>query len=112
METEVDEPEPDHMDEDEYERIRGPTHSDAGSDDEEYQEALTPSPEPSPSPPSPSFHPATFIQPPRTVRTGVRMGTGIDPVTYAELEKVPGRISGVKVEDALLLLGFHHHVVH
>jgi len=107
MDTEV---ESENID-DAYGLARGPVHSDAGSDDDEYQEAVTPSPEPSPSPPLPSYGSVGYPSAPRT-RRGLATGLGIDAVTYAELEKVPGRISGVKVEDALLLLGFHHHIVH
>jgi hypothetical protein len=76
--------------------------SDAGTDDEEYQEAVTPSPEPSPLP-----HPSS-----RPHQIDVRGGINISPIDYDRLEKIPGRLSGVKVEDALLLLGFHHHIVH
>lgn len=76
--------------------------SDAGTDDEEYQEAVTPSPEPSPLP-----HPTS-----RPHQIDVRGGINISPIDYDRLQKIPGRLSGVKVEDALLLLGFHHHIVH
>jgi hypothetical protein len=76
--------------------------SDAGTDDEEYQEAVTPSPEPSPLP-----HPTS-----RPHQLDVRGGINISPIDYDRLQKIPGRLSGVKVEDALLLLGFHHHIVH
>lgn len=82
--------------------------SDAGTDDEEYQEAVTPSPEPSPLP-----HPSTTLLPTsRPHQIDVRGGINISPIDYDRLEKIPGRLSGVKVEDALLLLGFHHHIVH
>lgn len=82
--------------------------SDAGSDDEEYQEAVTPSPEPSPLP-----RPRTTVMPtPRPHQIDVRSGINLSPIDYDRLEKIPGRLSGVKVEDALLLLGFHHHIVH
>lgn len=82
--------------------------SDAGSDDEEYQEAVTPSPEPSPLP-----RPRTTAMPtPRPHQIDVRSGINLSSIDYDRLEKIPGRLSGVKVEDALLLLGFHHHIVH
>lgn len=82
--------------------------SDAATDDEEYQEAVTPSPEPSPVP-----HPPTTVLPtPRPHQIDVRGGINISPIDYDRLEKIPGRLSGVTVEDALLLLGFHHHIVH
>ncbi|KAA1467765.1 homeobox-domain-containing protein [Dentipellis sp. KUC8613] len=109
MDTEVDEADPEPMDEDNYENVRRSGHSDAGSD-EEYQEAVTPSPEPSPSPPPPSLNSASFTAVSRSHRP--RMGMDVvEPVSYPDIEKVPERMSGVKVEDALLLLGFHHHIV-
>jgi hypothetical protein len=81
--------------------------SDAGTDDEEYQEALTPSPEPSLLP-----HPTTTLLPTsRPHQMDVRSGINISPIDYDRLEKIPGRLSGVRVEDALLLLSFHHHIV-
>ncbi|ETW86848.1 hypothetical protein HETIRDRAFT_58809 [Heterobasidion irregulare TC 32-1] len=115
METEMDENDrisvP--MEDDAYERLdHTHVHSDIGSDDE-YQEAVTPPLGSSPSPsPKPSFVPAPFIAPPVPHHVAVGAGMDIDPVKYAELQKIPGRISGVKVEDALLLLSFHHHIVH
>lgn len=69
------------------------SHSDVGSE-EEYQEAVTPSPDASPPP-----------------HREVKLDVG--PLPYAELEKETTKFrTGVKVEDALLLLSFHHHVVH
>jgi hypothetical protein len=82
--------------------------SDAGTDDEEYQEAVTPSPEPSPLP----HPPTTVLSTSRPHQIDVRSGININPIDYDRLEKIPGRLSGVRVEDALLLLGFHHHIVH
>lgn len=81
--------------------------SDAGTDDEEYQEALTPSPEPSPLP----HPPTTLLSTSRPHQMDVRGGINISPIDYDRLEKIPGRLSGVRVEDALLLLSFHHHIV-
>jgi hypothetical protein len=81
--------------------------SDAGTDDEEYQEALTPSPEPSPLP----HPPTTLLRTSRPHQMDVRGGINISPIEYDRLEKIPGRLSGVRVEDALLLLSFHHHIV-
>lgn len=78
-------------------------HSDLGSEDE-YQEAVTPSPEQSPSPP-PTSAPSRIPM--------SRLGFTINPATYAELEKTTAiQFSGIKVEDALLLLSFHQHIVH
>ncbi|KAI0931386.1 hypothetical protein AcW2_000288 [Taiwanofungus camphoratus] len=68
-------------------RVKVEAHSDAGSE-EECEEAVTPSPGSSPGP------------------GGLRC---------AALEKVGAGArfqTGVRVEDALLLLSFHHHVVH
>jgi len=79
-------------------------YSDAGSDDE-YQEAVTPSPEPSLSPPPSATR----------VRVGGLSASGmaIDRASYAEYEKATAtRFSGIKIEDALLLLSFHQHIVH
>jgi hypothetical protein len=96
-----------HMDVDEH---YDDVHSDAGSEDE-HQEAVTPSPNASPSPPA-TFD-VTSARPhhdSRRPRDGV--GMVVDPVSYAQLEKVTtSNCTGVKVEDALLLLSFHKHVV-
>jgi hypothetical protein len=83
-------------------------HMDMGEDydmasDEELQEAVTPSPETSPSP-SP-ITPAPLGHQPRA-----SMGVSIKPTTYEDMEKA--RYSGIKVDDALLLLSFHQHGVH
>jgi hypothetical protein len=75
--------------------------SDMGSEDD-YEEAVTPSPESSPSPPP--FTPAPVSR--RSQSVSVSMS--IDPASYADVEK----FSGVRVEDALLLLSFHQHGVH
>lgn len=78
-----------------------PAASDIGSD-EDYNEILTPSPDDSPSP-----SPAAAAD---TVTTTIP----IDNSTfYAQPEKsLATQYSGIKVEDALLLLSFHQHVVH
>ncbi|KAI6112436.1 hypothetical protein EDD16DRAFT_1521440 [Pisolithus croceorrhizus] len=101
--------------------------------EEECQEAVTPSSGVSQSPP-PAKRPRPHIPVHREVESiGVdSMGVGlIEPGAFQELEKavrssnvggasdytlVPGMNtvtgSGVKIEDALLLLSFHQHVVH
>lgn len=63
------------------------------SDDEEYHwEAVTPSPSPPPHE--------------HVLKKSIAMT--IDPMLYAEMEKETAKYStGVRVEDALLLLGFH-----
>lgn len=65
------------------------------SDDEEYRwEAVTPSPSP----------------PPHLKASKHSLNLMIDPILYAEMEKETAKYStGVRVEDALLLLGFHRH---
>jgi hypothetical protein len=82
------------FDRDGYERRpRFPIHS--SDDDEEAQEAVTPSPSPSPAP-SPSH--VRYFNP--------------DSADLAGLDqKTTARFSGIRVEDALLLLGFHRHSV-
>ncbi|KAL4070500.1 hypothetical protein J3A83DRAFT_4094497 [Scleroderma citrinum] len=101
--------------------------------EEEFQEAVTPSSGASISPP-----PAKRPRPHIPVHRGVgsmaveSMGVGlIEPGAFQELEKAVGMSNvgattdyaldpgvntvtgtGVKIEDALLLLSFHHHVVH
>lgn len=85
-----------------------PVTSDIGSDDD-YQEALTPSPDNSPSP-VPGANAATTLP---TVGSMHDYSLFPDSAYYAELEKVSAtQYSGIKIEDALLLLSFHHHVVH
>ncbi|KAI0783406.1 hypothetical protein C8Q75DRAFT_810990 [Abortiporus biennis] len=86
------------------------SHSDMGSDEDD-QEAVTPSP----SPPPPAFAPAVS-QPKRSPSDSQTPNeyslAAVDPLTYAEMEKATAKYqTGVKVEDALLLLSFHHHVV-
>lgn len=84
------------------------THSDVGSEDE-YQEAVTPPPEQVHTPPVTSVPPSSSSS-----RISISQLTlSMDPASYAELEKVSAtHYSGVKIEDALLLLSFHHHVTH
>ncbi|KAF8079049.1 homeodomain transcription factor [Lyophyllum atratum] len=82
-------------------------NSDIGSEDE-FQEAVTPPPELVP-PLVPATTPASTSS-----RIAIsELTLAIDPVLYAELEKVSAtQYSGIKIEDALLLLSFHHHIVH
>ncbi|KAF8203993.1 homeodomain transcription factor [Pholiota molesta] len=79
---------------------------DNGSEDE-YQEAVTPSPETSPSPP-----PTTAVDsPPNNLYNG-RLDR-LDLQYAVQLDKISEKqFSGIRVEDALLLLSFHHHIVH
>jgi hypothetical protein len=95
----------DNMDVDEYDDV----HSDAGSEDE-HQEAVTPSPNASPSPPV-TFDAASVRPHHESRRPRDSVGMVVDPVPYAQLEKVTtSNFTGVKVEDALLLLSFHKHI--
>ncbi|KAJ3482946.1 hypothetical protein NLI96_g6625 [Meripilus lineatus] len=80
------------------------SHSDMGSDEDD-QEAVTPSPSPPPS----AFVPDDVA--PKRAHVPARSPPDF-PLTYAEMEKATAKFqTGVKVEDALLLLSFHHHVV-
>lgn len=82
--------------------------SDVGSEDE-YQEAVTPPPEPVPMI---SATPALAASSSSRISM-TNLTLSIDPASYAELEKVTTRrYSGVRIEDALLLLSFYHHIVH
>ncbi|KAF9225341.1 hypothetical protein BS17DRAFT_765919 [Gyrodon lividus] len=96
--------------------------------EDEYQEAITPSSDISSSPP-PAKQPKSHLPVHHGMET---MGIGlIEPSAFQELEKAVGMsrvsgpsdyalrsgmntvtYSGVKIEDALLLLSFHQHVVH
>jgi len=87
----------DSMDLDDYDMHNA--HSDNGSEDD-YQEAVTPSPEHSPSPPPASVHTRNDYPP-------------LEALYPVQVDKVSARhYSGAKIEDALLLLSFHNHVVH
>ncbi|KAG6842401.1 hypothetical protein C0991_007531 [Blastosporella zonata] len=82
--------------------------SDMGSEDE-FQEAVTPPPEPT------STLPAAAASTPSSSssRMAISELTLADPASYAELEKASAsQYSGIKIEDALLLLGFHQHIMH
>ncbi|KAK7686667.1 hypothetical protein QCA50_010267 [Cerrena zonata] len=99
------------------------SHSDMGSE-EDYQEAVTPPSEASPLPPfaraarthraerkreivHKHHHPHHPPAPPTRDLT-----LSVDTITYAEMEKATAKFqTGVRVEDALLLLSFHHNVV-
>lgn len=101
--------------------------------EEEFQEAVTPSSGVSLSPP-PAKRPRPHLSAHRRMgnMTVESMGVGlIEPGAFQELEKAVGMSTvgatsddaldsgmnavtgtGVKIEDALLLLSFHQHVVH
>lgn len=77
-------------------------HSDIGSEDE-FQEAVT-SPEHSPPPSLSVSNP----------RSGLSRSEHFqDLLCHAEIDKAwVEQYSGIKVEDALLLLSFHRYIVH
>lgn len=99
--------------------------------EEDFQEAVTPGMSPSP-PPQKRIRAHVPHPMPRVGNIGVEsMGVGlIEPAAFQELEMAVGMsagpseyvnadtgmhtttFSGVKIEDALLLLSFHQHVVH
>lgn len=89
------------QDYDEDSHMAGP-HSDAGSDDE-YQEAVTPSPPPSPMPQK--------SEAPRNHRLDLSSLSAL-ALDYAEGEKAAMKFSsGIKFEDALLLVSFSQQYV-
>lgn len=91
-------PSTDHMD------VEDNSPSDAGSE-EDLQEAVTPSPDGSPAPAPPKLS-GQGHHPPNRSRDMMNM-----VVDYSPIPKMPDlHCSGVKVEDALLLLSFHKHV--
>ena len=99
-------PSSEDQDYDEDSHMAGP-HSDAGSDDE-YQEAVTPSPPPSPIPPKAKVE--TRVDPPRHPLHLTSLSALVD---YAEGEKAAMQFSsGIKFEDALLLVSFSQQFVH
>lgn len=78
--------------------------SDIGSDDE-YEEAVTPNSESSHSPPPPLSR-----SPTSQMNLSNLTLAALESATLAEMDKFSSK-SGIKVEDALLLLTFHHQVV-
>jgi hypothetical protein len=85
-----------------YKHVPRP-HSDIASDDDEYQEEAS-SPEP------PSFTSPSAAMPPHYIRMGHHR---IVEPTCTNLDKTTApRFSDIKLDDALLLLSFHRHIVH
>ncbi|KAG5718697.1 Zinc finger homeobox protein 3 [Termitomyces sp. T112] len=99
---------PSSMDLDNDDDMNG-AHSDIGSEDE-FQEAVTPPPEPVSDPTAA----ATSTPPSSSSRMAIsELTLAIDSASYAELEKATAtQYSGIKIEDALLLLSFHQHIMH
>lgn len=95
-----------HMDMEVDEYDMHPGHSDPGSE-EDYQEAVTPPPERTSEPPVSSA--------PHPRYTSSRIDS-LDHLRYrSEVDKLSThqhQFSGVRMEDALLLLSFHQHIVH
>ncbi|KAF9531867.1 homeobox domain-containing protein [Crepidotus variabilis] len=91
----------DSMDMDDFDTH--PAHS-ADNSEDEYQEAVTPPPEPSPSPPPVFSH---------TSRSHGKLDLLLNHIPpRLEIEKPSvERFPGIKMEDALLLLSFHRHIV-
>jgi hypothetical protein len=78
-------------------------HSDIGSEDE-FEEVVTPSPERSPSPSPSVTNPRNGLSPSENFQ---------HLLCHAEIDKAwVQQYSGIKVEDAVLLLSFHRHIVH
>ena len=97
------------------------SHSDMGSE-EDYQEAVTPPSESSPLPPFARAVPSHPVERKREIvhehphhppaSSPRELALTVDAITYAEMEKATAKFqTGVRVEDALLLLSFHHNVV-
>lgn len=79
--------------------------------EEDFQEAVTPSPASSPYPAFPiaAQHPQKPAHAPQVRKDSAH---ALGALSYAEMEKASAQLNtGVKVEDALLLLSFHHNVV-
>jgi hypothetical protein len=93
------------MDLDGYDYDMRGIHSDMGSEDE-YQEPVTPPPGLTPAPPSTSGSSSRITISQLTLSNA--------PASYPEMEKISTTqySPGIKIEDALLLLSFHHHIVH
>lgn len=79
--------------------------------EEDSQEAVTPSPASSPYPAFP-FHGQPPQKPAHTPQPRKDISVAVGSLSYSEMEKASAQVdTGVKVEDALLLLSFHHNVV-
>lgn len=77
------------------------THSDIGSEDE-FQEAVTPSPE------------SSLLPPPSVTNLRLSPSENFQHLlSHAKIDKaLVDQYAGIEVEDALLLLSFHQHIVH
>ncbi|OSD03338.1 homeobox-domain-containing protein, partial [Trametes coccinea BRFM310] len=95
------------------------SHSDMGSDEDTLQEAVTPSPESSPPPSAAVASTSSLALPlPHPHARETKASIERYPLEYAQFEKekdlptpMPAMETGVKMEDALLLLSFHHSTI-
>ncbi|KAI0364064.1 homeobox-domain-containing protein [Pilatotrama ljubarskyi] len=96
------------------------SHSDMGSDEDTLQEAVTPSPESSPPPSAVASTSSLALPLPHPHAREAKASLERYPLEYARYgtEKMmpspvqmPALETGVKMEDALLLLSFHHSTV-
>ncbi|KAI0828894.1 hypothetical protein BC628DRAFT_1315877 [Trametes gibbosa] len=94
------------------------SHSDMGSDEDTLQEAVTPSPGSSPPPPTVASTSSLALPLPHAHARETKASLERYPLEYAQYERermvpspMPQLETGVKMEDALLLLSFHHSTV-
>ncbi|KAI0640024.1 hypothetical protein C8Q77DRAFT_1214369 [Trametes polyzona] len=94
------------------------SHSDMGSDEDTLQEAVTPSPESSPPPSTVASTSSLALPLPHPHAREAKASLERYPLEYAQYERerimpspMPPMETGVKMEDALLLLSFHHSTV-
>ncbi|KAH9897793.1 hypothetical protein C8Q73DRAFT_640209, partial [Cubamyces lactineus] len=94
------------------------SHSDMGSDEDTLQEAVTPSPESSPPPSAVASTSSLALPLPHPHAREAKASLERYPLEYAQYEHekmmpapMPAMETGVKMEDALLLLSFHHSTV-
>ena len=95
------------MDVEEFEIQMHRAHSDLPSEEDD-QEAVTPSPERSPEPPVPSTSRAPYES---SSSSTTRVIEEMYRLTESDKASIH-QFSGIRVEDALLLLSFHQHIVH
>jgi hypothetical protein len=96
----------DAMDMDDYDHDMHAAHQSENGSEDEYQEAVTPSPDASPSP-------APVPVETTSNENRSKLQETLNLPYPVHVDKVPTKqFSGIRVEDALLLLSFHHHVVH
>ncbi|KAI0673747.1 hypothetical protein C8Q78DRAFT_968884 [Trametes maxima] len=95
------------------------SHSDMGSDEDTLQEAVTPSPESSPPPSAVASTSSLALPLPHPHAREAKASLERYPFEYVQFERakmllpepMPALETGVKMEDALLLLSFHHGTV-